>query len=234
MDRMIYAGTDAPRALPRAAFLRGLAVFAIVAQLALNASAWFLPLFSQFSAIGDYMSELVLGRHGWVQTVAFAIAGAGTLGLAWALSITTRGAPGSTAGSVLVALNGIGLLLAALFQTDRVDGALNWASFSPHMMVHTGGALVSLFGIAAAMWVFARTFRRPPPWHGLARWSAIFGVVTVVLLLAQQIEGPMIGLLQRMLVGTISLWQIMVALRIRAIASGRFAAQPQLTGATAP
>ena len=66
MDRMISAGTDAPRALPRAALLRALAGFAIVAQLALNASAWLLPQFSQFSAIGDYMSELVLGRHGWV------------------------------------------------------------------------------------------------------------------------------------------------------------------------
>ena len=234
MDRVISARADAPRALPRAALLRGLAGFAIVAQLALNASAWLLPRFSQFSAIGNYTSELVLGRHGWVQTLAFALAGAGTLGLAWALSITTRGAFGSWAGSVLVALNGIGLLLAALFQTDRVDGPLNWAAFSPHMMVHTGGALVSLIGIAAAMWVFARTFRRLPPWHELARWSAIFGAVTVILLLAQQIEGPMIGLLQRMLVGTISLWQIMIALRIRAIASGRFASQPQATGAAAP
>jgi hypothetical protein len=72
-----------------------LAWLAIVGQVCLFASAWRLPSVSEYRLFGDNISELVLGRYGFVQTVAFVIAGLGTLGLACALRQLTRGAQGS-------------------------------------------------------------------------------------------------------------------------------------------
>ena len=68
-----------------------LAALAIVGQLCLFASAWLLPLVSEFSLIGDHISELVLGRYGVVQTAAFVLAGPGTLCLAFVIRQLTAG-----------------------------------------------------------------------------------------------------------------------------------------------
>jgi hypothetical protein len=82
--------------------LRLLALAAVVGQVVLMASALLLPLVSEFDLIGDTMSELVLGRFGWVQTIAFVVAGIGTLALAYALRQLTAGTWGSRLGSLLV------------------------------------------------------------------------------------------------------------------------------------
>jgi hypothetical protein len=67
-----------------------LATLAIVGQLVLLASALLLPIWSQYSLIHDNISELALGRHGFIQTAAFVIAGVGTLALALAIRQLTR------------------------------------------------------------------------------------------------------------------------------------------------
>ena len=88
-----------------------LATLAIVGQVILLASAWLLPVVSEYSLIDDTISELVLGQYGFIQTVAFLIAGVGTLGMAYALRQLTEGAWGSLVGSLLVAIYGAGAIL---------------------------------------------------------------------------------------------------------------------------
>lgn len=85
-----------------------LAVFAIVGQLFLLASAWLLPLVSEYRLIEDTISESALGRYGFVQTAAFVVSGLGTLGLAYALRQLTMGVRGSLVGSLLLAVYGAG------------------------------------------------------------------------------------------------------------------------------
>src|SRR5574338_214857 len=110
-----------PTALPNAARFVMLATVAIVASLFLLASAWLLPMVSEFTVIGDNISELVLGQFGVIQTLAFLFSGIATVGLAYAIWRFTAGSRGSVTGSLLVALNGIGLILIAFFPTDRID-----------------------------------------------------------------------------------------------------------------
>ena len=62
--------------------LTSLAVFAITTQILFLASAWLLPAVSEFDLMGDYISELALGRFGFVQIAAFFISGLGLLALA--------------------------------------------------------------------------------------------------------------------------------------------------------
>jgi hypothetical protein len=66
-----------------------LARFAVLSQVLLLASAWLLPIWSGFGLIGDHISELALGRYGFVLSAAFLVAGLGTLGLAYAIRRAT-------------------------------------------------------------------------------------------------------------------------------------------------
>jgi hypothetical protein len=196
-----------------------LASTAIVGQIVQLASALILPLFSEFSLIGDNISELVLGRYGAVQTLAFLVAGATTLGLAYMIRQLTMGTWGSGVGSLLVAVYGIGAILVAIFPTDRVDDPEDLTSLSTTSLIHSGVALVSFICMIVAMVVLTRTFLLEPRWRAsLSRWIVLFPCAAFSLLLGQS-EGTWVGLMQRLLVGVISAWMIVVAIRGRTIAA---------------
>lgn len=200
-----------------------LAGLAILGQGVLLASAWLLPLVSEYRLIGDNISELVLGRFGFVQTLAFLIGGATTLGLAYAIRKLTAGVAGSFTGSLLVGVYGVGAIVVAIFPTDRVDSAAQVFSQSPTGLVHMLAALVSFLCMIVAMFILARTFGLVPALRSLLRGSVLFAGSTLALFIVQG-EGPLVGLLQRLMVLAISGWIVMVALRIRTILTDRSSA----------
>ena len=97
------------------------AIFAVVGQLILLASAWLLPAVSEYHLVGDNISELAIGQYGFLQTLAFVISGLGVLALAYAIHRLTAGIRGSLLGSVFIAIYGLGALVVAIFPTDRID-----------------------------------------------------------------------------------------------------------------
>jgi hypothetical protein len=198
--------------------LENLATLAIVGQIVLLASALLLPIVSEYSLIGDNISELAIGRFGAVQTLAFVIAGVGTLGLAYLIRQLTQGTWGSRVGSLLVGVYGIGSLLVAIFPTERVDRPEDVASLSTVGLIHVVVAFVSFVSMTVAIFVLTRTFLLEPRWCSLSRWMALFPAAALSLLIVQS-QGPWVGLMQRLLVGVISAWIIVVALRGRAIAA---------------
>jgi hypothetical protein len=199
--------------------LSQLAALAIVGQVLLFASAWLLPLISEYSLIGDNISELVLGRFGFVQTAAFVIAGIGTLGLAFAIRRLTQGSWGSLVGSLLIAIYGAGAILVAIFPTDRVDSPADVWSQSTTGTIHIIVALFSFVCAIAGMFILTHgTFRRAARWRSVSRWLVLFPSGALALLFAQS-EGPWVGLMQRLLVGVISAWLILVAFRVRSLAA---------------
>lgn len=196
-----------------------LATLAIVGQAILLASAWLLPLVSEFSLIGDNISELVLGRYGYVQTIAFVIAGLGTLGLAFAIRQLTAGLRGSAIGSLLVAIYGAGAILSAIFPTDRIDSPADVTSLSATGIIHIAVALVSFLCIIIGMFVLTWTFFRiKAQWRSFSSWLMLFPAGALALLFAQT-QGPLVGLMQRLLVSVIAAWLILVAARVRSIAA---------------
>lgn len=192
-----------------------LATLAIVGQLALLASALLLPIWSQYSLIRDNISELALGRYGFIQTAAFVIAGVGTLGLALAIRQLTKGSGGSRVGSLLVAVYGAGAILSA-FPTDRIDSPTDMSSLSATGAIHIAVAIASFVSVIVGTFVLTRTFARERSWGSFWRLSVFFPAGALALIIVQQ-EGPLIGLLQRALVTVISAWLILVALRVRSI-----------------
>jgi hypothetical membrane protein len=63
-------------------------------------------------------SELELGERGWIQRINFFVMGAGV----FAFAIGVQRSLNSTIGAVLLALFGIGLLIAGVFSPDPVRG----------------------------------------------------------------------------------------------------------------
>lgn len=198
--------------------LSAVAGFAILGQVVLLASAWLLPLVSDYGLIGDNISELALGRFGFVQIAAFVVAGLGTLGLAVALRQLTTGTRGSLTGSLLIGIYGAGAILIAIFPTDRIDSPADVSSLSTTGTVHVAVAFVSFVCVVAGMFTLTWTLmrqarRRPPSW-----WWMLFPAGALSLLFVQT-EGPLVGLMQRLLVTVISAWLVLAALRIRSVAA---------------
>ncbi|MCL4301228.1 MAG: DUF998 domain-containing protein [Anaerolineae bacterium] len=203
--------------LPHAQRLSLLAVLAIVGQVVLLASAWLLPIVSEYSLVGDNISELVLGRYGFVQTAAFLVAGIGTLGLAFAIRELTADSWGSFIGSLLIGIYGAGAILSAIFPTDPINSPAEVWSQSTTGMIHSFVALVSFVCAVVGMFVLTHwTFMRAARWRSLLPWLALFPAGAFSLIIGQT-QGPLVGLLQRMLVTIISAWLILVALRARSI-----------------
>jgi hypothetical protein len=196
-----------------------LAMAAIVGQVVLLASALLLPFVSEFRFVGDTMSELVLGRFGWIQTAAFVVAGAGTLALAYAIRQLTAGTWGSRVGSLLVGIYGVGAILIAIFPTDRIDSAADMASLSTAGLIHVAVSLVSFVCMIAAMFILTRTFAKDSRWRSsLPFWIVLLPASALSLLFVQS-EGPWVGIMQRLMVGAITAWIIIVAVRVRAMAA---------------
>src|SRR5687768_9675523 len=106
-------GVAAMKTLPR------IAIFALLGQAALLASAWILPLASEYRLVTDNISELVLGRYGLVLTLALGISGLGVIALSHAIRQLTAGCRGSLVVSLLIGVYGLGGLVVAILPTDR-------------------------------------------------------------------------------------------------------------------
>jgi hypothetical protein len=193
------------------------AVFAVVGQVVLVASAWLLPLASEYRLVRDNISELTLGRYGFVLTLAFVISGLGVLGLAYAIRRLTAGIQGSWVGSVLIGIYGLGALVVAIFPTDRIDSKADVWSQSTTGWINSLTAFVAYLSVIIGMIILTWTFARDPRWQSLVVGSALLAGAALALLFVQM-EGPWVGLMQRLLITAISGWLIVVALHIHAVA----------------
>jgi hypothetical protein len=165
--------------------LPSFAVFAIVGQLILMASAWLLPLVSEYRLVDDNISELSIGRYGFVQTLAFVISGLGVIGLAYAIRRLTIGSRGSFLGLLLIGIYGIGALVVAIFPTDRIDSEADVWSQSATGWIHTITAFVAYLSAIVGMFVLTWTFARDPRWRPIVVWSALLAGAAFALLFVQ-------------------------------------------------
>ena len=200
--------------------LTRLAIFAILGQVVLLASAWILPLASEYRLVSDNISELALGRYGLVLTLALGISGLGVIGLSYAIRQLTAGTRGSLVGSLLIGIYGLGGLIVAIFPTDRIDSKADVLSQSTTGWIHSLTSLVSYLCVIVGMFVLTWTFAHQARWRSLVVWSSLIAGAELALLFVQA-EGPWVGLMQRALITAVSGWLVLVALRVRTIASAR-------------
>jgi hypothetical membrane protein len=211
--------------LQEARRLQLIAAGAIVGLAFFSATALLLPLVSEYSLTADYISELAIGRYGYLQTAAFFAAGGSSLALAMGIRVVTKGSWGSRVGSAFLGLYGLGGILVGIFPGDEVDAAGLVVSPTSVGIVHiVVSALAFVVGIAG-MFVLSRTFKRDARWRAFWPWSLMLAVIALVGFFVQS-ELPWVGLTQRIFVGTITLWLVLVAFRLRSIARAASAGQP--------
>ena len=177
------------------------------------------------------VSSLALGPAGWIQILTFVTAGLLCLAFVVGLRRSLRPGPGSAAGPALIAVWGAGLVGAAAFRTDPVNGYPAGAPNLPdpptwHGQVHDMViGLPAFAGFAAAMLVFAYAFARRGA-TGWAVYSGLSGAAFTALVILSNAGFAQderwvstAGLLQRLTIGVGLLW--LTALAVRQIAADR-------------
>jgi hypothetical protein len=184
-------------------------------------SALLLPLLSEYTLAQDYISELAIGRFGFIQTLAFVALGLGSLALATGIREATRGSLGSLLGSVLFGLFGVGVLVDAFFPIDRGGMQAQTVVGTVHIL----SASVAFVCAVLGMFVLTRTFKRHARWTSHWRLSLVLAMVALVTFFLPSSEWA--GLFQRIFVGVVIAWMILAALRLRSIAEDASAPRPR-------
>ena len=155
-----------------------------------------------YDPVSQAVSELALGRAGWLMAVAFAAAGLGVMGFA---ALIRRTDPGAVAAPVLAVLSGLATVLAAVFRADPETAS------TTHGAVHQILGIVSFLTLTIAMFVCARRFRRVPEWRSWALPTLVWGLLAVAafLLVPTDLLGPdRFGIAQRIFLTVWLSWPI--------------------------
>lgn len=160
------------------------------------------------------VSELELGRRGWVQRFSFLVMGLGSL----AFAAGVRAALGSDVAAALLAVFGFGMLVAGLFVPDAVrgypPGAPSEAVGPPtvqHRIHHVLGGPVPFLAIFGACLTLA--IRLPGAWQVYSGLTALVGLaMTVWTVRSYQADAPRTGLVQRGLLLVYWTWIMVMGL----------------------
>lgn len=157
-----------------------------------------------YSGIREAMSNLALGRAGWLMTLAFILLAVGSI----LLGATIRRATGrAIIAPALLAVVGLLTFISAGFQTDP-DGAT--ASF--HGQVHMVAGVTTFLVLVATIAASSISFRRTPSWRWFSIPSMIWAVIAfATFFLVPTMPDAYFGVAQRIFVGTCLAWMILAA-----------------------
>jgi hypothetical membrane protein len=176
----------------------------------------------QYDWISQQVSDLTAGPYRWAQQLNFAVFGLLLIALAAGLGRAVRQTRAGVVGPGILALNGVGLVLAGIFPLrENAAGAV----YDPNGVHSVKGAIFFL-GIGIALVALSVRLRADPRWRDLATYSSVTGIALVVLffalgLLALRAGAPLhhwLGLLQRLVLAVWFPCIILLALRLRQVA----------------
>lgn len=150
----------------------------------------FIPLFLTlgatrpgYSAWHHFVSELSLGRNGWMQIANFLVCGALMLCFALGLRQALRSGRGAALGPLLFGVFGLALLVAGVFLTDPdlgyPPGTIGKGPQTLHGTIHGVAGLVVFTSLAVACFVMAWRFAGDPAWKRWVLPSVFTGMVVL-------------------------------------------------------
>jgi hypothetical protein len=162
--------------------------------------------------VRDVMSSYANGRYGYLMTAAFYAFGVSAVVLAIRLGRAMARRPLTVVVRVLLALGGVGLVLAGIFEVERpaVPDTLE-------EVIHSNATLTAFSLIIAAMLVFAAVCRRDPRWVDFSGIALGLAVVAALAGAFSPFAGqtPVNGIAQRVLGLAVVMWLVLTALHIR-------------------
>ena len=170
---------------------------------------------SGYSPVYHTGSELELGERGWIMRANFLLMAMGMI--AFAVGVGSR--LNTTAGGVLLAIFGFGLILPAIFVPDPVHGyppgapseppaALTWQ----HRVHHASAPIMflSLFGACVVL-----AGRLQGAWRLYSVLTAIVGLVLMIwTALAYERDADNTGLVQRVLILVCWTWIMLLGIHL--------------------
>jgi hypothetical membrane protein len=187
-----------------------------------------------YNPIAQEISDLTAGPYGWVQQVNFVVCGL----LMVAFAIGLRRGVGVAApwmvGPVLVAWNGVELMLAGFFPRSEDTTGHIYDPLGVHMM----NGMVFFLSIGIVLVVLSLRFARDEKWRDLAIYTRVSGIVLFVMVVLngffaeapQDPLHPWLGLFQRAILAVWFLCLIILALRLRRVSTNM--AAPSSAGST--
>jgi cytochrome b561 len=160
---------------------------------------------------GDYhplsqaVSELALGRDGWLMAIAFCSLGTGTLFLAAMLRrLDTR----PRVAPWLIGVSGALSYVSAFVHADGPHGA------TTHGQIHQAAGIVTFVLMISGMFALVRSFRRDPRFRGLATPTLHWAVTAVGGFFLIPLSGAAyFGVAQRIFLAIIQSWALTVCAR---------------------
>ena len=162
-----------------------------------------------YDAARQAMSNLALGRDGWLMTLAFISLGVGNLLMA---ALVRRLAPRAIVGPGLLAASACTTILSAIFQTDA-----DTAPSTLHGTIHIALGLGSFVLVIASMAACGVAYLRSGSRRGLGVASAVWAVVELgAVVLTFLLPSSLFGVGQRAILALAISWLLttcVVALR---------------------
>ena len=158
-----------------------------------------------------YVSDFVNGPDGWLFVVATLAHGIGNLALAFGIG-RSLGRSASSAAPALLGLSAIGVVVAAMFSTDRAGFPVTWIGF-----VHGAAVTASFFLEFASLFLFAMTFGRSDVWRRHARPSfalAILAAIGLTIFIVLRELGQLQGLGERAAILSFMTWELWASFRL--------------------
>lgn len=145
-----------------------------------------------------------------IQSLNFAILGILTTVFAVGLTIHNRRFQSTSA---LIGIYGLGTLLVAVLPCDP---GCSFKGTSAVQIAHSLDAVISFVVFAVAPLFLGRSSKIVPSWTKISMWSLRFGIVSISLLVAYLAItvlslSPYVGLFQRIFLGLLFAWMIIIA-----------------------
>ena len=182
-----------------------------------------------YSVSRNYVSDLALSDDGWQQVANFIVCGLLFIGFAAGLRRIWPTGTASVWGPRLMALLGLGLVVAGLFVTDPARGyppgaPLGGQPQTIHGWIHgLNGAVLFTFVLPATCLVIARRFAAETKGRNWATYSRITGVILITASVLSTVTSPLveslgvpfpIGVVQRIQITIGWGWVALTALRL--------------------
>jgi hypothetical protein len=160
---------------------------------------------SAYHPLSEAVSELALGRAGWLMAIAFCALATGTLFLA-ALLRRLDSAP--RVGPALIAASGMLGYVSAFVHADGPN------TTTTHGQIHQAVGIVTFVLMIAGMFALVRPFRRDAHFAALATPTLVWAAAAVGGFFLIPLSGnAYFGVAQRIFLGIILSWALTVALR---------------------
>jgi hypothetical protein len=189
--------TSSSPSLPLAAFATTAVFPLVVVVLHFVQSGHYHPL-------SQAVSELALGRAGWLMAIAFCSVGTGSLLIALVLR---RIATHPRVGPLLLAISGLLSFVSAFVHADGSGPT------TTHGQIHQFVGIATFILIIAAMFSLVRAFRRDPVCRPIATPTLAWALTAVASFFLVPISGnAYFGVAQRIMLATFISWQLTISI----------------------